>query len=418
MLPMSSRIIIPNLHVVLIHYPLGLLIVGTLIELFSFMWSRSSFRTAGRWMILLGALAAVPATFSGIYALADVVHANNPAAEQTWVEAKAASPLLAKSSAWHLLWEHTLYQSIGTAVACLAVVFWLGCSDRARQSFRLPILAVLLASVALFVSGAWHGGEIVYRKGGGVIAANATSQPVHAEADEPTEPLAKFDRLFPLEEQHVVGAGVVVAVALAAIGLSFRKVTATYEMSDDRRPIVPRETTMAGEKAPPNPPTPVAMVRSFNPEIEVEVRPFAPAGRFWLLTFLLGLFTAVGGILVLTNESDALSVARQEKRPVANVLWENVKPEPPAKINRRFAHVIAGSTIVALPIVLAMLARFAPRKRLSLIFFTFLLLVAVSAQIWIGILLLYDTAAGPVTKFNVIEAAAKDAPALQGENSK
>lgn len=53
---MAEQFISPNWHVILIHYPLGLLAVGILIEFFSFLgWRRSGFRTAGRWMILLGA---------------------------------------------------------------------------------------------------------------------------------------------------------------------------------------------------------------------------------------------------------------------------------------------------------------------------------------------------------------------------
>src|ERR671913_975676 len=71
--PVPKEFINPNLHVILIHYPLGLLVVGTLIELFSFLgWRRSAFRAAGRWMLLLGILSLAPTMFSGLYALADV----------------------------------------------------------------------------------------------------------------------------------------------------------------------------------------------------------------------------------------------------------------------------------------------------------------------------------------------------------
>jgi uncharacterized membrane protein len=65
--------IIPNWHVILIHYPLALLTVGTLIEIFSFLWRRSGFRAAGRGMILIGALCAIPAATSGIYAARQVL---------------------------------------------------------------------------------------------------------------------------------------------------------------------------------------------------------------------------------------------------------------------------------------------------------------------------------------------------------
>src|SRR6516165_27819 len=123
---MAHELISPNLHVVLIHGPLGLLIAGTLIELFSFLWSRSSFRTAGRWMIFLGALAAVPATFSGIYALSSIAQANNPVGKGPWTDVKAASPLLSDPVIWQMMRRHLLYQSIATGLAVLAVVVWLG----------------------------------------------------------------------------------------------------------------------------------------------------------------------------------------------------------------------------------------------------------------------------------------------------
>ena len=51
---MRHEFVNPNLHVVWVHFPMALLIIGALIELFSFMWWRSGFRAAGRWMILIG----------------------------------------------------------------------------------------------------------------------------------------------------------------------------------------------------------------------------------------------------------------------------------------------------------------------------------------------------------------------------
>ena len=65
--------ITPNWHAVLVHAPLGLLSVGIFIEVFSFLWRRSTVRTAGRWMVLLGAITAVPALTSGIYAYRDAM---------------------------------------------------------------------------------------------------------------------------------------------------------------------------------------------------------------------------------------------------------------------------------------------------------------------------------------------------------
>ena len=46
---MVKQFVNPNLHVVLLHYPIGLLFAGLLIELFSFLgWRRGGFRAAGR----------------------------------------------------------------------------------------------------------------------------------------------------------------------------------------------------------------------------------------------------------------------------------------------------------------------------------------------------------------------------------
>lgn len=35
---MPTQLINPNLHVILIHVPIGMLMIGTLIELLSFLW--------------------------------------------------------------------------------------------------------------------------------------------------------------------------------------------------------------------------------------------------------------------------------------------------------------------------------------------------------------------------------------------
>ena len=77
-----KELVNPNLHVVLVHFPLALLLAGLAIEVFSFMYRRSSFRAAGRCMILLGALASVPTALSGAYAFADVARRTMPAVEQ------------------------------------------------------------------------------------------------------------------------------------------------------------------------------------------------------------------------------------------------------------------------------------------------------------------------------------------------
>ena len=92
-----TKLVTPNWHVIFIHYPLALLTLGTLIELFSFMWRTSGFRAAGRWMILLGAVFSVPAVTTGMYAFRDAVSQQSGG---TWIEVQARSPLNERPDAW------------------------------------------------------------------------------------------------------------------------------------------------------------------------------------------------------------------------------------------------------------------------------------------------------------------------------
>ncbi len=135
------------------------------------------------------------------------------------------------------------------------------------------------------------------------------------------------------------------------------------------------------------------------------VQPFAPAARFWLLGFLLAAITAALGVFLLAQDSDAFARAGELHQPVWTFLWEQVKPANGKMLNRELAHVIMGGTIVIVPLILAGLARFAPRRKFWLALFTGILVLAVSAQIWLGILLLLDTSDGPLTRFNPAEAA-------------
>ena len=90
---MSHEFVNPNLHVILIHLPLALLFIGTLIELFAVVfWRRGQFRVAGRWMILIGALSAAPTATSGLYAMADTNRTADTAMDDTWEDVRADQP--------------------------------------------------------------------------------------------------------------------------------------------------------------------------------------------------------------------------------------------------------------------------------------------------------------------------------------
>jgi uncharacterized membrane protein len=399
---MQTELVSPNLHVVLIHYPLALLIVGTLIEAFSFMWRRSSFRTAGRWMILIGALSTIPATFSGIYALRDVARVSDDNPDiHSWVDVKANSPALSDPAIWYRLRQHMRYQSIVTGVVSLVVLIWLGSSDRLRQSMHALLVLILLGAVGFMICGAWFGGESIYKKG---LAVEPVFPPLKTAAPEPATMPASWttaktpaEIMFPPLEQHTILAGVAIALALVSMGLSFRKITTMDLIADD--PIV-TAGPVASRSIPRIPPSPVEISRTFNPDLEVEVRSFVPAGRFWMLTFLLALLTVLSGLFVIARDADILEQMKETPKQIPQLLWTQIGTDSLHHINRHFAHAVGGGAILILPIILALLARFAPRQKWILSFFTLLLACAVAAQIWVGILLLLDTPDGDVRHFN------------------
>ncbi len=367
-----AELIAPNLHVALIHYPLGMLVAGVLIELFAFLWPHSSVRVAGKWLVLLGALSAVPAAFSGIYALPAVAHVDLDGST-AWADTRATSPVLSNPAVWHAIKTHAVVQSIATGVAALAVVVYLGAGDHARRALHAPVLAVLVLCVGGMMTGAWFGGEAIYKHGVGVNLPPESSQPT------------KLEQLFPPVELHVVMAGVTVAIALAAIGLSFRKLTLTVGPSLE--PVGDHGAT--------------DLARSFNPNIEVTaVTPPLPASTFWLLAFAVAAATSLGGWFVLARSADVFDQSHGHYAQVPSLLWKQVRPEPPQKLNRRLVHLAAGGVIIVVPVLLAMLARWAPRQRILLAACTLVLVAAVAAQVWFGILLLYDTPDGLITRFN------------------
>jgi hypothetical protein len=124
----------------------------------------------------------------------------------------------------------------------------------------------------------------------------------------------------------------------------------------------------------------------------------------------------------LAGATDARDRARHERRSTVVVLWEQVThsptspgtraagapgargPDDPGWLTRRLAHVIGGTSTVLLTIVLAGLARWARQRRVLLALCALLLAAAVGAQLWLGILLMYDTPAGPIHRFQQPES--------------
>jgi uncharacterized membrane protein len=359
-----AEFINPNWHIILIHYPLGLFIVGVLIELFSFLWRRSGFRAAGRWMILIGALSMIPTVTTGLYALNDVILMHTEAGSEylSWHDRALASPLT--QDQWWMLQWHLWLQIAATGAAVIAVVSWLGGSDNWRHRFYYPTLLLLLISVGLMVAGSWYSGEAIYRHGVGT----ETSETTHT--DDHTGP----EFFAPPVELHVTLVGFAMALVMASLGLSLRAAA------------VARAAERTIEAPPAHPDDQVdSLMRSIKPDVIVaDMAHTVPAARFWLVSALLLLLAAGAGVWYLASDAGTWK---------ADQLWKMIAEDTP----RRLAHVVLGVSLVVLTLVLEGVARWAPRKRGLLLLVALLLVIVTAAQIWMGAFLLYDSPQGPIT---------------------
>src|SRR4051812_24477057 len=158
---MAKELINPNWHVILIHYPLGVFVLGMVLELvFLVLRYHGTARAAARWMVVLGALSTLPAAYAGLYAMSDVARRTAPNAADTapWHVVAGDSTLTARQ--WEMIDSH-VWSNAGSAVlAVLTVTIAVACTDRGRQRLYPVFLIVLLASLAGMTRGAWYGGEM------------------------------------------------------------------------------------------------------------------------------------------------------------------------------------------------------------------------------------------------------------------
>lgn len=366
---MPNAFINPNWHVLCVHCPIGLLTAGVLLELFSCCWPKSTLRTAGRWMILLGALSLLPAATLGLYALRGVITGGPIDDEQTWQQVMQASPWSAVQ--WQYMKWHVLLMAVATGLSLLGVLVWLGASDEGRRKLRWPVLLIVLAGFGVMAGGAWYSGEAVYRHGTAVVHASPApgtlpAEGIHAASEQSTG----VDYYLPPLQLHLLLAGLTVALAVGAIGVSLRR------WSCPPAADVPAELDemLPGTSLAAAPPTPDA--------------PAVYPARFWLLAFLLAAGTAAVGLWVSNDWK-------------LNGLLEPLRDSARrAEMQRTFYHVIVGSSTVVLTFLLALITRVSRRAKAVTLFFVLLLLLAVAAQVWLGVLLLFDTDHGPLMGAN------------------
>ncbi len=364
---MSPQFIHPNWHVLLIHYPIALLTLGLIVEICTLIYRRGTLRAAGRWMLLLGALSTLPAATAGIHAYYQTIHYAASIESGSGEPAPAAWYHLVRDAHRHLTpwqWEdlkhHIWRAGSGTIIVSFAVLLYLAASDRWRRRLYFPCLALTLFATIVLMSGAWYAGESVYIRGTGMQpdAAVVVLDPDHLDR--------AVEEIVPPIQLHVVLAGLAIAMALAALAMSIRSL-AMMECA-----ATPRARRTSASESHDS-------AYSDSPVLQREMTVLATlpprfAARFWLLAMLLTLGTVAAGVWV------------------AGWNWSKFKPlfaQP-----RDLVHMILGVMLVLVTIMLAIVTRWAARRKWLLATLASLLLLVIIGQIWMGILLMYDGSDG------------------------
>jgi hypothetical protein len=353
-----NELIHPNWHVVLIHYPIALLTLGLAIELFTLFCRRSTLRATGRWMLLIGALSCLPTATSGLYAYYDTVRfagqgevEMEPGGDAWYQLVRDAQPHMAEAQ-WGDLKHHIWRAASGSIIVVIAVVVFLGASDRWRRRLYFPCLLLAMFATIVLLSGAWHAGESIFTRGTAVERGATGMVPI----DQKHLEQAVKGAIPPLQ-LHVLLAGLTVALAMAAVGLSIR--TIITSAPEPTRPPDGQTHDVAYSDSP-----------AVQHEMTVINAPPVHPARFWLTAMLLAIGTGAAGVWV------------------AGWSWEQIKsmlPQP-----RDLTHIILGGSIVLLTLILAIITRWAGGRKWLMGALAALLVLVVAGQIWMGILLMYD----------------------------
>lgn len=374
---MSHQFINPNWHPLLVHYPIALVIVGLLIEIFTAFNRRAVLRTAGRWMIALGVASAIPTLLSGIYAFRDVVTNQPMNADDAWHTVRTQSHW--SDLQWTYMIRHIWLNAIATAIGAIVVFLWIATGPRLRRKLYALCFLGIVAVVALTSVGGWYSGESVYRLGTAV-------GPMNVGPKQNQEIVRDIWYYAPPLQTHLIIAGLAVAASLAAFALMLRRwekpapVTATVE-----DPALSSEAAQERLIHDAFAPAPYAddQLATHPPRVY--------PGWFYFTAAVLGLATAFFGAWATMDELNR------------EALENNLKLLKDPDHRRLLIHVILGVAIIVLPLLAGLFVRFARRTRIIPLALASLMVLAIAAQVFYGVLLLYDGNEGPLFSFSTPE---------------
>ena len=176
--------IIPNWHPVFVHFTVALLFIAVIlfiaVRFVSDEKLRRQWEIVAQWNLWLGTIITVLTVAMGIVAYNTVTHDTPSHAVMT---------------------EHRNLALV-TTVLFLGLAVWSAIRARAGQGINTVILLGLLVAGGLLMSTAWHGGEIVYRYGLGVMSLPKTDDHGHAGGEHEHAAGADAHTAMPSESHH------------------------------------------------------------------------------------------------------------------------------------------------------------------------------------------------------------------------
>jgi len=154
--------IIPNWHPIFVHFTVALLSISVLFFFLArygvpLRW-RDQWTAAAYWTLWAGAAISVITVAAGWYAFNTVKH--DDAAHEMMIE--------------HRNWAISTFLYFG------AMATWAWFIARRAQPAPVIFLVAMLIGAGALMSTAWHGGELVYRHGLGVISLPKPEGPGHS----------------------------------------------------------------------------------------------------------------------------------------------------------------------------------------------------------------------------------------------
>lgn len=164
--------LIPNWHPVLVHFTVALLALAVILHWFTLLplspVLRSEWKIVARWMLWLGALFAMATAVTGWLAFNSVEHDD------------VSHAAMLEHRNWALI-------TLGLFVSVAAWSVWSHWRNRQSVAANGLFALALAVGAILLTSTAWHGAELVYRYGLGVMSLPNSAKPVdsgHAHSSE------------------------------------------------------------------------------------------------------------------------------------------------------------------------------------------------------------------------------------------